>query len=234
MKKVSQHTLIAPLIILIFLNSCANYQIEDKLPLDFNPESSVTTLCDPDTVYFGNSILPLVVSSCATTGCHNERSHRDGIILTDYNTILTTGKIKPGDPNDSEFFESLTDDDDDLMPPPPLDPLTNEQIPLIKTWIKQGAKDILCDDGCDTTNVTFSGTIWPMMQNYCNGCHTPTSPGGGIVIAGYDDMVALAENGSLMGSIRYEPGYAKMPTNQQLSECNITLLQKWIDEGFPQ
>ena len=104
MKKVSQHTLIALLIILIFLNSCANYQIEDKLPLDFNPESSVTTLCDPDTVYFGNSILPLVVSSCATTGCHNERSHRDGIILTDYNTILTTGKIKPGDPNDSEFF----------------------------------------------------------------------------------------------------------------------------------
>jgi hypothetical protein len=144
--------------------------------------------------------------------------------------LLTTGKIKPGDPNESEFFESLTDDDDDLMPPPPLDPLTNEQIQLIKTWIRQGAKDNLCDDGCDTTNVTFSGTIWPMMQSHCTGCHSTGSPGGGIVIAGYDDMVALAENGSLMGSIRYEPGYAKMPTNQQLSECNITLLQKWIDE----
>ena len=54
------------------------------------------------------------------------------------------------------------------------------------------------------------------------------------MIAGYDDMLALAENGSLMGSISWDSGYARMPTNQQLSECKITLLQKWIDEGFPE
>ena len=174
-----------------------------------------------------------MVSSCATTGCHDKDSHKDGVILTDYSSILRTGGIKAGDPNDSEFFETLTDDGDDLMPPPPYDPLNSNQIEILRKWIAQGAQNNACSDGCDLTNVTFSGQIWPMMESYCTGCHSAASPGGGIVIAGYDDMVALAENGSLMGSIRYESGYAKMPTNQQLSTCNIDMLQKWIDDGFP-
>ncbi len=109
--------------------------------------------------------------------------------------------------------------------PPPYNPLNTDQIQQIRTWINQGAKNNVCHDGCDTTQLTFSETIWPMMQSYCTGCHSSVSPGGGIVIAG---------NGSLMGSIRYESAYSPMPVNQALSECSITQLQKWIDDGFPQ
>lgn len=216
--------------------SCTKYEIPGKQAPETDPlldPTSVST-CHPDTVYFQNTILPMVVSSCATTGCHDQDSHRDGIILTDYESIIKTGKIKAGDPNDSEFFESLTDKDDDLMPPPPYDPLSSEEIQMIRTWIEQGAKNNACFDGCDTTTVTFSAQIWPMMESYCTGCHSASAPGGGIVIGDYSDMVALADNGSLMGSIRWETGYAKMPTNQQLSECSISQLQKWIDEGFPE
>jgi len=218
--------------------SCTKYEIpgkqgpEPEPGTDLDP-TSVST-CDPDTVYFQNTILPLVVSSCATTGCHDQASHKDGVILTDYASIIKTGGIKPGDPNDSEFLEVLTDDGDDLMPPPPYNPLTSEQIQEISSWISQGAKNNSCFDGCDTTSVTFSGQIWPMMESYCTGCHSASAPGGGIVIASYSDLVALAENGSLMGSVRWEGGYAKMPTNQQLSECSISQLQKWIDDGFPE
>ena len=194
-------------------------------------DSTVST-CHPDTVYFRNTILPLVVSSCATTGCHDNVSRKDGIILTDYNSILTTGKIRPGNPDDSEFFESLTDTGDDLMPPPPYSKLDSEQIEKIRIWILQGAKDNFCQEGCDTTQITFTGTIWPMMQQYCTGCHSAANPGGGIVIAGYNDLVALAGNGSLMGSVRWESGFAGMPTNRQMSACDISLLQKWIDDGL--
>jgi hypothetical protein len=243
-EKQSKHTMKArirkctPIIITLLaftVYSCTKYEIPGNQAAkpDVLTDPTVST-CDPDTVYFQNTILPLVVSSCATTGCHDRVSHKDGIILTDYASIIKTGEIKAGDPNDSEFFESLTDNGDDLMPPPPYNPLNPEQIQLIKTWIQQGAKNNACFDGCDTTNVTFSGQIWPMMESYCTGCHSATSPGGGIVIADYTDMVSLAENGSLMGSIRWESGYAKMPTNQQLSDCNIALLQKWIDDGFPE
>jgi len=216
--------------------SCTKYEIPEtqiaETQQDF--EAPDLSTCDPDTVYFLNSVLPLVISSCATTGCHDKASHKDGIILSDYASIIRTGKIKPGNPNDSEFFESLTDDEDDLMPPPPYSPLNSDQIQTIKQWINQGAKDNSCSDECDTTTVSYTGQIWPMMQSYCTGCHSSSAPGGGIVITDNADMVALAENGSLMGSIRWESGYSKMPTNQQLSECKIGLLQKWINEGFPE
>lgn len=236
MKKILS-TCTPTILAILFLthSACTKYQIPgNPEPEPGGINEAVTSSCDPDTVYFLNTVLPLIVSSCATTGCHDEKSHRDGIILTDYSSIMRTGDIKPGDPNDSEFFESLTDDDDDLMPPPPLEPLSSEQIQLIRVWIQQGAKNNACFGECDTSSVSFAEQIWPMMENYCTGCHSASAPGGGIVIAGYDDMVALAENGSLMGSIRWESGYARMPTNQQLSECDITLLQMWIDEGFPE
>jgi hypothetical protein len=220
----------------LFALSCTKYQIPGRElsgpgPVD---QEQVSSTCDPDTVYFSNDILPLVVSSCGTTGCHDKDSHKDGVILTDYASIIRTGGIKPGDPSDSEFMETLNDDGDDLMPPPPNDPWSSEQIEMMRQWIAQGAQNNACSDGCDTSNVTFSGQIWPMMESYCTGCHSASAPGGGIVIAGYEDMVALAENGSLMGSIRYEDGYAPMPTNQMLSDCNISLLQLWIDDGFPE
>jgi len=236
MRKISfsQLFLITLTIIVLAIGSCANYQIRDDV---FVEETTATdqesqSNCDPDTVYFQNTILPLVVSSCATTGCHDKNSHRDGIILTDYSSIIRTGEIKPGDPGDSEFFESLTDNGDDLMPPRPMDPLTAEQIQKIEKWILQGAKNNECTEGCDTSNASFAKVIWPMMEQYCIGCHNASFPGGGIVIGGFDDMVALAENGSLMGSVNWDPGYSKMPTSKPLSECNIDLLQKWIDEDY--
>ena len=227
--------LIVTLITLLAL-SCTKFQIPGNQgpETDTDLDPITVSTCDPDTAYFQNSILPLVVSSCATTGCHDQDSHKDGVILTNYASIIKTGEIKSGDPNDSEFFETLTDDGDDLMPPPPFDPLNSEQIQLIRTWIEQGAENNSCIDGCDTTTVTFAGQIWPMMESYCTGCHSASAPGGGIVIADITDMVSLAENGSLMGSTRWETGYAKMPTNQQLSECSIKVLQKWIDDGFPE
>jgi len=217
-------------LIAILSISCTNYQIGDD-PLD-DSDPTLVTECSSDTIYFQNTILPLVVSSCATSGCHDQASHKDGIILTDYSSIMNTGEIKAGDPGDSEFFESLTDKGDDLMPPPPFDAMKAEQIQQIKQWINQGAKNNECFDDCVADQVSFSETIWPMMQNYCTGCHSSGSPGGGIVIEDHADMVAIANNGSLMGSVRYESGYAKMPTNKQLSECNIKQLQNWIDEGM--
>jgi hypothetical protein len=217
------------------LFSCTKYEIPGKQAPEKDPENDpvMNSTCDPDTIYFQNTILPLVVSSCGTTGCHDQASQRHGIILTDYASMIRTGKITPGDPNNSEFLESIAGGEDDLMPPPPLDPLSSAQIQMIRQWIAQGAQNNSCFDGCDTSISTFSGQIWPMMEAYCTGCHSVSAPGGGVVIADYTDLVSLAENGSLMGAARYESGYVNMPPNQQLSECNISLLQKWIDDGFP-
>jgi len=216
--------------------SCTKYQIPRNQITGPEPNTGTVDVstCDPDTVYFQNSILPLLASSCGMTGCHDEVSHRHGIILTSYASIISTGSIKPGNPNGSEILESLSNNEDDMMPPPPLDPLGSDQVQMISTWIAQGALNNVCFDGCDTTVSTFSGQIWPLLEAYCTGCHNSSNSQGGIVIADYTDAVSLAENESLMGVITWDASYPNMPPSQQLSECSIALFQKWIDDGFPE
>ena len=172
---------------LITIFSCTKYEIPGKLAPETKNEPgtdpSTASSCDPDTIYFQNSILPLVVSSCGTTGCHDQDSHREGIILTDYASIISTGKIKAGNPKDSKLFESLTEEEEDRMPPPPYDPLSSDQIDMIRQWIVQGAKNNACSDGCDTSVSTFAGQVWPIMDSYCTGCHSTGTARGGVVIA---------------------------------------------------
>jgi hypothetical protein len=44
--------------------------------------------CDPDSVYFQNQILPILVSNCTESGCHNASDHKEGVILTSYQTLM--------------------------------------------------------------------------------------------------------------------------------------------------
>jgi hypothetical protein len=104
-------------------------------------------ICHPDTVYFQRDILPLLNSSCAKAGCHDAATANDGVILDSYFNVMATADVEPGNPDDSDLYEVITDDDpEDRMPPPPLDPLTNNQIAMIRKWILQGAQDLNCID----------------------------------------------------------------------------------------
>jgi len=192
--------------------------------------------CDPDTVYFQNTILPLLQSSCGVIGCHDPGTATERIILTDYNSIMNTADVEPFNPRESKLYKVMIEDDpDDIMPPPPRSPLTAEQKAAVFNWIAQGALNNYCDDEeCDTINVTFSGTVWPIVQNHCFGCHSGGNPSGGISIENHADLATLANNGSLMGAIRHEAGYSPMPKNgMKLSDCKITQIQIWIDDGTP-
>jgi hypothetical protein len=192
--------------------------------------------CDPDTIYFQNTILPLLQSSCGVIGCHDPGTATERVILTDYNNIINTGDVEPFNPRESKLYKVMIEEDpEDIMPPPPRSPLTAEQKAAVFNWISQGALNNYCDEEeCDTLNVTFSGTAWPIVQNHCFGCHSGGNPSGGISIENYTDLVAIANNGSLMGTIKHESGYSAMPKNgMQLSDCKITQIQKWIDDGTP-
>jgi len=191
--------------------------------------------CDPDTIYFQNQVLPLIISNCATSGCHDKLGGEQEVLLVDYASIINYGDIKPGKPNNSELFEKITENDgDDRMPPPPANPLNTEQINIIRTWIEQGAKNNYCDEECDTTNVTFSGAIWPLIELNCYGCHSGQQPSGGISLTDYNSVVVQANNGKLFGAINHDPGYKPMPNNSpKLAECKIDQIRIWIENGTP-
>jgi len=87
---------------------------------------------------------------------------------------------------------------------------------------------------CDTTNVTFGLSVKPLLESYCYGCHSnsTSSLGGNIRLEDYADVKTRADNGSLLGSISYSAGFSPMPMGAaKLENCNIAIVQKWIDTG---
>ncbi len=192
--------------------------------------------CDPDSVYFTNTILPLLNSSCAIPGCHDAGTAEEGVILSSYSQIINTGEIEPGNPSDSEVFKVITEDDPDKIMPPPgsgVPPLTPDQIMDIFTWIQQGALNNGCD-GCDTTAVAFSSSVFPLIQTNCTGCHSGPSPQGGLSLTNYAQISASANSGILMNSLNGTGGTVPMPFNQPtLSDCAKRTVQIWIEDGTP-
>jgi len=90
---------------------------------------------------------------------------------------------------------------------------------------------------CDTLNVTFSGSITPILMNKCMACHsnnTAASFGGNIRLEDYADVKARADDQRLYGSIAHEQGYSPMPQGSpRLSDCNIATFRIWIFSGAP-
>lgn len=184
--------------------------------------------CSADTAYFANTILPLINSSCATTGCHDAASHREGVILTTYSQIRAL--VSPFNSGGSRLYSviSRTSGENKM---PPGGPLASAQIASIKKWIDQGALNNQCNSGCDSSIFTYSGAVSVIMTTYCVGCHNPNSLGGGIDLSNYTGVKAAAL-GRMVGSITHAAGYSAMPKGgNQLSDCQILQIQKWIQAG---
>ena len=208
-------------LILMTLGSCKH-----EPPMDL--DGTWAENCDPDTVYFGNTILPLLVSNCGMSGCHNKDSHREDIILTDYYSIINSDVVEPGHGNSSKLVEVLSASGEEMMPPNPYSALTAAQKNAIRTWINQGAKFNNCV-GCDT-NYTFNSFILPIIQTYCSGCHSGSSPSGNTSLTDYNQIVAIANSGALLHSLHGTGGLTQMPETK-LQDCKILQIQKWIDNG---
>ena len=195
----------------------------------------VTNPCDSDSIYFNLQVLPILVSNCAMNGCHSAASAMDGVILSSYQSVMASGIVTPGNPGNSDLYEVLVETDpDDRMPPN--GPLSNQQIQLIQTWIAQGALNLSCDDnnGCDTLNVTWSATVRPIIQSYCQGCHSGSAPSGGVSLDNYAAVSNSAFNGSLLGSVQHSNGWTPMPyQSNQLSSCDIAKIRIWVNAGAP-
>lgn len=216
------------IIILGGISSCKH-----EIPFSQNdtPVTGGTQTCSIDTVYFQNKVLPLINSSCAMSGCHDAITQKDGVNLSSYAAIISTGGVRAGNPAGSKLYTVLNKSGSDRMPPPPAAGFTQEQKDIIYNWILQGAKNNACND-CDTTAFTYSGAISPIMNTFCKGCHNPASLGGGIDVSTYTAVKTIATNGKLMGSITHATGFIAMPQGSaKLSDCRIKQIQKWISAG---
>jgi hypothetical protein len=90
---------------------------------------------------------------------------------------------------------------------------------------------------CDTTNVTYSQSVVPLLENYCLSCHSNSmapSSGGNIKLENYADVKIQADNHKLLGSVAHENGYSPMPLGaSKLDDCKITTIRIWVNAGAP-
>lgn len=89
---------------------------------------------------------------------------------------------------------------------------------------------------CDTTTVTYSGTLKPAINTYCISCHSTgagPSSGGGYILDTYAGVYdAAVTKGRLMGSLNHTSGYSAMPKGGgQLNICTLSQFQAWINAG---
>ena len=196
------------------------------------------TPCDSQVVYFETQVLPILQSNCAMSGCHDEASHEEGIVLTSFTRVMQTADIRPGNASRSELYEVLVETDaDKKMPPPPRQSLSAAQIGIIANWINQGAKNLRCDAGvgpCETANRSWAQHIRPVIQTYCLGCHSGTTPGAGLNFSTHAGVAGATANGRLYGAINHQQGFTAMPpTGTKMPECQIMQIKSWIDAGAP-
>jgi hypothetical protein len=90
------------------------------------------------------------------------------------------------------------------------------------------------ETACDTSRVTFSSSVVPILSSNCNSCHGGANPSAAIRLDTYAGVKLQVDNGRLWGAVSHAPAYAPMPKNaNQLSSCNLAKIRLWIAGGAP-
>ncbi len=185
---------------------------------------------NPD-VCFQENVLPVFVSNCTMSKCHNATDREAGYDLSTYEGIMKG--VTPKHPLRSSVYTTINGINPS-MPPRGYPKLSAKDISYIKIWIRMGAENTAnCGGGCDTINYTYNNRIKPFLTTWCVGCHSTANPGGGYDLSTYTGVVAAITNNRLMGTLQQAAGFSPMPKNAaKLSDCDINAVQKWITAGY--
>ena len=91
--------------------------------------------------YYGE-VRPILEKRC--NDCHQGGKAKGGLRIDDHESMLKGGKsdgpaIAPGKVSDSALIHRITTKDEDAIMPPKGDPLSAQEIAVLKRWIKGGA-----------------------------------------------------------------------------------------------
>jgi hypothetical protein len=91
------------------------------------------------------------------------------------------------------------------------------------------------NNSCDTSNVTFSATIIPILSNNCLGCHSNSSAaslGANIKLQDYADV--QSQISTVIQAINHTGGLSPMPKGgNKISTCSLTQFDIWVRKGTP-
>lgn len=85
---------------------------------------------------------------------------------------------------------------------------------------------------CDTLDVTFSGSIIPLLNNNCYSCHSDANAnfGGGIHLQSITDVRIYSDR--IKAAIS-NTGRFPMPPSGKLGPCSLAMFNIWFRNGMP-
>jgi mono/diheme cytochrome c family protein len=84
---------------------------------------------------------------------------------------------------------------------------------------------------CDTSTVSYSQAIVPILQSNCLGCHSGATPSGDINLETYTNVMIKVNDGSLLNAVKYNNINSPMPPSGKMNNCNINKIAAWINQG---
>jgi len=226
--------------ILLALNTFAAGVDISKLPLPI-----------PRKVDFAKEIYPIFADKCIS--CHGPQKQKGKYRMDTKEFALKPGKegpyIIPGSSEKSPLIHMVAGLIEEGLMPPPSDkpgesePLTKDQIALLRAWIDQGA---VWPDGelkMVAKELTFAADIKLVFEKSCVSCHGATKAEGGFKAdtreavlkggAGYGAAVKLdnAARSPLVMIVSGLDGDIPQPEKHKLSAKDAELVKKWIEQG---
>ncbi|MEP7361634.1 MAG: PSD1 and planctomycete cytochrome C domain-containing protein [Acidobacteriota bacterium] len=183
------------------------------------------------TVDFTGEVLPIFQASCFA--CHSGPHAQAGLRL---DTPGSRPSILPGNSTGSVLIHRILGQRGAQRMPPAGDPLTPEQVAVIRAWIDEGAMRPALD-------IDFVADIEPILKTSCYGCHAGAQPKAQLRLdvrsaafaGGLSGPVIIPGDSGrsrLMHRIQGIAGEQRMPLKgTPLSDKQIALLGKWIDQG---
>ncbi|MEI6277595.1 MAG: c-type cytochrome domain-containing protein [Prolixibacteraceae bacterium] len=178
-------------------------------------------------VCFQRDLLPVLVSSCAISGCHDQTTRRDGYNITTYASVMTN-LVVAGNPTSSRLYTAVRGNS---MPPKPYTALPQAVKDSLFNWIKNGARNDVCSStACDTTGVvTYQKQIAALISLNCISCHSGSGAQKGILLDTYANVKTYLTNGKLMAAVKGTS--IQMPPSYKLTTCEMRQFQLWQANG---
>lgn len=179
---------------------------------------------------FADHVKPIFQARCMK--CHNADKAKSGLNLATFATTMEGGSggpsVVPGDPDGSRLLALITQAEEPVMPPSG-DPLSAEQIEIIRKWIADGApadskskgmakKEVKEDDGAVFVAASFDGPP-PMPEVELAKPHAlpgrgvvaravDTSPRSPLMAVGGDRQVLLyhTDSNEILGALPFPEG----------------------------
>ena len=90
-------------------------------------------------------------------------------------------------------------------------------------------------EACDTTNVSFSEDVKPILSANCFECHSNVNAPDfafGITLEDYEDVKASLN--LIVGAINHKEGFPAMPRGaEKLDTCAINTIEAFANAGAP-